>query len=447
MSPARWVAGFMSVWHILLASGIAWAAGDAVPVEPEWYEGPARWYGAAFCAVVSGVLYLLSQQVRREASQRMTASQARASVLRMDIPEVSPNSARVSELEAALSGDAVAPRGPARRVGLSRLSGWDLGFSEPAFVAYAAALFAAAHWGRGARTLDALGGLLSEGAKESLRTGRADLDGIDEVLVGPCRVIGASADELWCRVEVQIEALITERRRGAARTFLFRERWSFSHRSGLATPAPDRLLARVADPALPAEDGEAVWVAQSVLDRYREPLGPPPARPGPDNEPGTELSTVLDPGLDDDLVALRARDPGFDEGDFAEAARRVFALAHAARVTGEVEPLRAVATDGLVGAVSYGWERLGRAGREQHVEDTVVGRVELCRVAADRHAELLTARIYAAQREWLTTEAGEVAARTPEQVRDFSEYWSFTRPIDGGPWKAWLVEADEDYDG
>ncbi len=319
------------------------------------------------------------------------------------------------------------------RVGLSALREADSSVSEPELAADVQALFAAAWTARGAGDLGGLKRRFSDGAAESMLTGRAPLSAVREVLVDAPRLLEASVEEPWARASWELRAIVHGVWGGVTRDFHVIERWSMNR---------------------PAAGGSP-WVVRAVLDREQEPLARPPLERGREVEPGSSLPTVFAPDLPEARAALLARHPSLDLDAFSRFVPDLFARQQSALDAGDPGALGELVTADLQQAQEYAVARLARTGLRARFQDGSVDRVELCRIDQDARYDLLTVRVHALCRQWLEDEAGVVVDGVADEPRDFSEYWTFVRPRSGESPSArgrqgfalWRIQSDEAYNG
>lgn len=283
--------------------------------------------------------------------------------------------------------------------------------------------------------LGAIEPYLSESATERLRQGTEGLDACEVLAVGPASVREAGCDDTWAWMELELRALVEERRGESSRVFEERDRM--------------RVVRR-----MDAPDGTP-WTVQSFPDSRRSPLGRPPADPGRAPEPGGSLESVIAPDLSVRRAAFDAANPGHDWAALEAWLGEVFAACASARAGRPVDPSRLEPS--MASGLGFEAAALARVGLRKRVEDPVYHSAELVRLDQDPRYDIATFRVRGAWREWLEEETGELWRGDPGQVRFFTEYWAMARARDarlGGldrpgqqGWALIDVVDDEDYTG
>ena len=158
--------------------------------------------------------------------------------------------------------------------------------------------------------------------------------------------------------------------------------------------------------------------------------GSPAQLTGTTAETGTELPTVIDAQLAQNLARLRQKDPTFDEAAFLARVRLIFSTMQTAWSSLQWEAARPYLGDGLFASSAY-WIDAYRAQGLRNVTDGArITGLEVVRVEADRWFDAVTVRLSATGLDYTRRDAdGEVVGGSQTTLRAYSEYWTLVRGV------------------
>jgi hypothetical protein len=309
------------------------------------------------------------------------------------------------------------------------------------------ALYTEVQAARGQQQLARWGGYLSAEARASLED--ASLAAVEDVIVGSMKLCTADlsgplgGDRV--SLEVEYEANRTERRKdGGADHYYVLERWSLTRKAGARSRAPAQ--ARVfgcpnCGAALESvsggictyckqnvDTGEKDWLVESARTLRKETRGPILTEQAP--EVGTDAPTVVDEDLTENLSQLMRKDPQFSQDSLAQRIKLVFDALQVAWSTRDWLKARPFLSDRLWSAQNYWVEAYKRAHLRNVNAETAIERVQLARVASDKHFDAVTVRLYAHGLDYTVDDGGKLICGSKSQTRRYSEYWTFIRGAD-----------------
>jgi predicted lipid-binding transport protein (Tim44 family) len=158
-----------------------------------------------------------------------------------------------------------------------------------------------------------------------------------------------------------------------------------------------------------------------VENSYQPPLdaGPP--------EGGASYAPSGGGNIEAELEEFRRRDPLFGRQSFEDTVSTAFIKIQEAWSKRDMGLARAFLTPALLVRFQAQIDELKRMGRTNHVEQAVIGSVDLAEVSHDGGNDYLTARVVAAAADYTTDDkTGAIVAGT-KTIRQFTEYWTFLR--------------------
>jgi hypothetical protein len=288
---------------------------------------------------------------------------------------------------------------------------------------------------------------MSSVATDRLFADRVGLDAVSEVVFGATRIVQASTEGGFVRLDVEFTANITETRGGIRAQLLCEERWSFRRKAGVRSPAPERMralgCAGCGSTLEPNADGTCVscgaarrgglthWEVGAILQADRRPLSASELAVdlGGGVERGTELPTVIDSRLSAAKRAFEGRHPDHAWQAFEDRVRTAFLTLQQAWSTKSWAQARPYETDALFQTHRFWMERYAAFGRVNRVEQVEISRVVLAKIDVDAFYESITVRIFARALDWTEDAAGKVVSGSATRPRAFSEYWTFLRAL------------------
>jgi inner membrane protein import complex subunit Tim44-like protein len=336
----------------------------------------------------------------------------------------------------------------------AQLRKFDPNFSEIVFTDFCYALYGKAHdaRGHGPTTLDQFSPYLSEGSRKALlQRNPSGLKEVKGTIVGALKIEGVSGLEkpvvhIGLLFETNYTEVIgangsaTNEPRGEM-TYYVRERWQLERNRDVLSPAPAQAAAlhcpkcgaplqkdtvgACAFCGTKVESGEFQWYVRGIRLLSREEKGPLLTSNVP--EAGTDLPSVVQPGLRDLRIDFEKNNPSFSWSEFQARARLIFDELQAAWSTLNWERARPHETDNLFQMHQY-WINAYKQQRLRNVLDQ-------CRITAlqpvkfqeDAFYNAITLRIGAQGYDYTVNQSGNIVGGSKSKLRYWSEYWTFIR--------------------
>ena len=345
-------------------------------------------------------------------------------------------------------GSAAAAGGPRNRPGpsprrqLEELRAGDPEFSLVLFEDFLYALYAEAQRARGAHKLDVLAPYLDEAVRAKLAA--PNLLGVRDVIIGAmtyASVDGVGEADADVVVGIVFEANYTELSRAGEQGYWVRERWVLARAPGVTSRPPERV--RVFDcPACGAPidgirggvcghcgnnvaSGDFDWHVAEVALLSREERAP--ILTNDVAEEGTDLPSVIDPEAAARLAAIGHRDPRFGWERFTARVTVVFEQLQISWSERQWSRARPFVSDGLFEAQRYWIEAYLKAKLRNVTAGARIDRMELVRVASDKHYDSITVRLFARSLDYTLRDDGMLVAGSKSEERAYSEYWTLVR--------------------
>lgn len=275
---------------------------------------------------------------------------------------------------------------------------------------------------------------------------RAQLDAlgaypVSGIVVGAMRFVSFSPGPRL-GLSVELEANYAEEHEGGSHGTYTRERWILSRTPAARSRPPDKVRA-LGCPACGApldrllggtcphcarvvDGGNHDWIVESIEMLERGSRGP--MLTGTVEEEGTELPTVVDPHLMQELASLRARDPAFDVVRFRGRIQLIFHVMQEAWSTLRWEKARPYLTDNLFEAQSYWIAAYRQQGLRNITAHAAIRNIELARITQDRWYCAVTVRLHAGSLDYtLRDRDGHVVGGDINRMRFYTEYWTLIR--------------------
>lgn len=132
--------------------------------------------------------------------------------------------------------------------------------------------------------------------------------------------------------------------------------------------------------------------------------------------------------LSEDLAALQAKDPNFNQQMFLDRAQAAFFALQTAWMDRNLEPARVYMSDGIYHRWKVQIDAMIAAHKKNILDNLVIGGVTVVKVQTDPNFDSITVRIDASAADYEVdeTNANKVVFGS-HQDQPFTEYWTFTR--------------------
>lgn len=340
----------------------------------------------------------------------------------------------------APTGEGVAPP-PHRTVSIAeRMRALDPSFSEPVFLEWATLLFIRAQKARGGDLAGLEPWFTKPTEQLGPRLGDFTLSQVRGVVVGSQKLTELQPQGDAVTLAVLFQACLTADVGGRAQSLYLHERWVFRRKQGVVSRTPDT-VERAGCPSCGAPfertsagrctscgaslaPGASDWGVFAIRLQRLETRAP--LLEGTVEEIGTDLSTIVDPGLAAGLDGLRQA--GFDEKKFLERARVIFFALQQGWTHQAWDTLRPYETESVFQSHRFWMEEYRKQGLRNVLGAIRLQRVELVKVTTDAAYEAITCRLHAAMRDsTVRVKDGSVVGGNPRADRVFTEYWTFLR--------------------
>lgn len=346
-----------------------------------------------------------------------------------------------------------------RRRGFARefeqLRRFDPNFSEIVFTDFCYALYARAHdaRSRGPKELDQLSPYLSEHAgKTLLQLNPPGLQEVKGIIIGAMTVTNVRGLEtpLVC-IRLEFEANYTEvvkvNDNVQEMSYYVRERWNLERRREVLSPPPAQATAlhcpRCGGPlqkdtvgacafcGTRIESGEFQWFVRSIAPHHREAKGP--LLTSDVAEAGTDSLSVVQPNFENIRAAFETNNPTFSWGKFQARARLIFDELQGAWSTLNWERARPHETDNLFQMHQYWIDAYRRQQLQNVLDKCTVTAMQPVKIMEDAFYNSITVRIGAEGYDYTVDTGGKVVAGSKNNLRRWSEYWTFIRNRNAQP--------------
>jgi hypothetical protein len=329
---------------------------------------------------------------------------------------------------------------------LSALRRFDPNFSEIVFNDFCSALYVNAHHARGTGGLERYAPYIAEAARNMLaRLNPKGLTEVRGIVVGAMHVgaIGGLSGQTVF-VPVKYEANYTEVVDGKESSWYVQEDWVFERRRDILSPPPEKAKAdhcpRCGAPlqtrtdgacqycGVKIEDGTFQWFVRSIVPVAKDARGP--LLTSDVVEQGTDLPTVRQSGLAARQMQFESSHPGFKMDELTVHVRDTALKLQDAWAARDSERMRPLETETLFQTHRYWIDAYLKQGLRNIVADYHVGPVETVKIDSDAFYDGITFRVRARGRDYTVAgvNGGEkVVAGSKENVRSWSEYWTFIR--------------------
>ena len=332
----------------------------------------------------------------------------------------------------------------------NQLRRFDPNFSEIIFTDFCYALYGRSHdaRGHGAKALDELSPYLSDAARSSLlQLNSPNLKAVQGIIVGAMNVVNVRGlDQPMVNVTIDFESNYTEftPREGDARgemSYYVRERWVLERKRDVLSPTPDQATAlhcprcgaalqkdtngACAFCGTKIESGEFQWYVRTIQTLSREARGPLLTSDVP--EVGTLNATIVQPNFPAVRAAFEQNNPDFKWGDFQARARMIFNELQNAWSTLQWEKARPFETDNIFQMHRYWIEAYQAQKLRNALDQCQISAMQPAKIKVDAFYNSITFRIFAQGYDYTVDQNGRVVSGSNQNVRKWSEYWTFVR--------------------
>lgn len=333
---------------------------------------------------------------------------------------------------------------------LEDLRRFDPNFSAITFSDFCYSLYGRAHNARGEGDLDRYSPYLSDNARAALRQlsppGLREVRGIVVGAFAVRDVRGLEGPQVI--VTVEFESNYSEVTASGEENWYARERWMLERQKDLLSPPPEKAKAdhcprcgaaldtrtdgSCAYCGVKVSSGAFQWYVRTIMPLTREPRGPRLTSNVP--EQGTNRRTILQPDFGIRRASFEAEHPAFSWDAFEARVREIATELQAAWTAREWERVRPLETDSLFQMHRYWIDAYKRQRLRNIVDDHRITSLDPVKIETDAFYESITVRIWAEGRDYTVDDNGNVVAGSREELRVWSEYWTFirTRGAQGG---------------
>ena len=341
----------------------------------------------------------------------------------------------------------------------AQLRKFDPNFSEIVFTDFCYALYGKAHdaRGHGANALDQFSPYLSEAARKSLlQRNPKGLKEVKGIIIGGMRIADMGGLETpTVNITLFFETNYTEvvsanGDRPAEMSYYVRERWHLERKRDVLSPPPAQATAlhcpkcgaplqkdtvgACAFCGTKVESGEFQWYVRGIGLLSTEAKGPLLTSDVP--EVGTDLPSVVQPGLRDIRIEFEKSNPTFSWGEFQARARLIFDELQTAWSTLNWERARPHETDNLFQMHQYWIDAYKRQHLRNALDQSRITALQPVKIQEDAFYNSITLRIGAQGFDYTVDERGNVVSGSKSKLRSWSEYWTFIRSRKAKPMPA-----------
>jgi len=242
-------------------------------------------------------------------------------------------------------------------------------------------------------------------------------------------------------VDVTYDANLTEVIDGIETSWYVQEQWLFMRLADILSPPPAKSKAEHC-PACGAplstrsegaceHCGRAVqigtfhWGVQSIVVQSRSERGP--ILTTNVEEQGTDLATVLDPGLEHRKNKFQAEHPHFRWDDMVTRISQIAVGLQDAWTARDWERVRPLETEPLFQIHRYWIDAYIRQNLRNVVADFAVGSIDPVKIADDAFYDAITVRLAASGRDHTIDSDDNLVAGSLVNLRRWTEYWTLIR--------------------
>lgn len=332
-----------------------------------------------------------------------------------------------------------------------QLRRFDPNFSEIVFNDFCYALYAKAHdaRGRGSSALGLLSPYISQKAREVLmQRNPAGLSEVKGIIIGAMNVSNVHGLETpIVRISLLFETNYTEVVNGKENAYYVNERWDLERKRDVLSPPPAKATAlhcpRCGGPlqrdsigacsfcGTKIDSGEFQWYVRAISLLGKESRGPLLTSDVP--EVGTDLPSVMQPGVMKLREEFERNNPGFTWGAFQNRAALIFNELQAAWSTLDWERARPHETDSIFQMHQFWIDAYKRQKLRNILDQSTIRAMQPVKIKGDAFYQAITIRIWASGYDYTVDESGKVVSGSNKKIRQWTEYWTFIRNREAKP--------------
>lgn len=145
--------------------------------------------------------------------------------------------------------------------------------------------------------------------------------------------------------------------------------------------------------------------------------------------------------LEQGLGYIRQYDPSFDEARFQDWCMDAFFKVQGAWANRDMSAARTLLTEEMYRILQADCDKLKANKQINRLENIAMRSVDITEAWQESGEDYITVRVYANLLDYTVDEAsGQVLAGSKTDPVKFEEYWTFTRPVGGNPWKLSAIQ-------
>lgn len=159
--------------------------------------------------------------------------------------------------------------------------------------------------------------------------------------------------------------------------------------------------------------------------------------------PAASAVTVAPPSeLDQGVTHISQMDPAFDATAVADAARRLFPEVQAAVAARDMSTVSGRLTPRMYTTLMGQCERLRAARQTNRLEKVEIRRAEVTEAWQESGQDYVTVYLSGSLIDYIVDDASGALVDGNRSPQDFSEYWTFARPVGPNPWKLSAIQTE-----
>jgi predicted lipid-binding transport protein (Tim44 family) len=146
--------------------------------------------------------------------------------------------------------------------------------------------------------------------------------------------------------------------------------------------------------------------------------------------------------LESGVAHIRQMDPAFDPGALAETARRLFPDVQRAVAARDMSPVSARLTPRMYTALTAQCDRIRASRQTNRLEQIDVRRAEVTEAWQESGQDYVTVYLTGSLVDYTVDDASGGLVDGNRAAQDFTEYWTFARPVGANPWKLSAIQTE-----